>query len=97
MDDLLIEYAASRQDVALARGGAKVSSTAGVSPASFDELVHDLRQPLSAIEALAYFMEMTAQDENARRHAQRIQAIVSRAHSILDRSQNNTRCTPNAA
>jgi signal transduction histidine kinase len=97
MDNVFTEFATPRQDVALGRGGAKAGLSAGVSPASFDELVHDLRQPLSAIEALAYFMEMTAGDESVRRHSQRIQAIVSRAHGILDRSQDGVRSKPSAA
>lgn len=83
------------QDVALVRGPSKGNLPAGVTPAPFDELLHDLRQPLSAIEALAYFMEMTSCDESVRRHSQRILAMVSRAHGILDRSGNAL--TPNAA
>lgn len=53
---------------------------------SIDEIAHELRQPLSTIEALAYFLELTAQDERTCAHLQRIQAMVLQANRILERS-----------
>ena len=50
-----------------------------------EELAHELRQPLGVIESLAYFLELTAQDEQLRSHAQHIQAMVLQANSILQR------------
>lgn len=49
-----------------------------------EELAHDLRQPLGVIESLAYFIELTSQDERLSTQAQRIQAMVLQAHLILD-------------
>ena len=86
MNDVLPQVAAPRQDATLARGIQKGNQIAGVSPAALDDLAHELRQPLSAIESLAYFLEITAPDDKVRGHLQRIQAMVSRAHGILDRS-----------
>jgi signal transduction histidine kinase len=47
------------------------------------DLVHELRQPLSAIESMAYYLELTCADEKTCAHARQIQAIVQRAHRIL--------------
>ena len=48
-------------------------------------LAHDLRQPLSAIEAIAYYLEMTLPVEQleARRHLARLQELVVQSDSIL--------------
>lgn len=97
MHEVVSETATARPDVVPGRGNVKGGSDAGVTPAPFEEFLHDLRQPLSAIEALAYFMEMTSDDEGVRQHSQRIQAMVSRAHGILDNSTNARTVTPNAA
>lgn len=74
-----------RQDATPARGS-KGTEGAGVTPAALDDLVHDLRQPLSTIESLAYLLEITSLDDAVRGHLQRIQQMVSHAHGILDRS-----------
>ena len=86
MSDVVSQVTLPRQDDTLARGINKGTEIAGVTPAALDDLVHDLRQPLSAIESLAYFLEITSPDDGVRGHLQRIQAMVSRAHGILDRS-----------
>jgi len=88
MNDVVAEIAITRQDVTLTRGSTKGNQFAGVNPAAQDDLIHELRQPLSTIDALAYFLEITSIDETVRTHLQRIQAMVSRAHGILDRSSN---------
>ncbi len=56
----------------------------GVHPACTDELAHDLRQPLSTIESLAYFLEMTTPDDRVCRHLEQIRLMVTRANWILD-------------
>jgi signal transduction histidine kinase len=94
MNDVIPQMTMPRQDVTLGRGIAKADQIAGVAPAGLDDLVHDLRQPLSAIESLAYFLEITAADEKVRVHLQRIQAMVCRAHGILDRSLDSRRIAP---
>ena len=52
------------------------------------ELVHELRQPLSSIEAIAYYLEMTlpAAQVQARLHMTHLQRLVEEANTILERS-----------
>jgi signal transduction histidine kinase len=50
---------------------------------SLEEAVHELRQPLSVIESLAYYLELTSNDEAASKHLRHIQAMVVQANSIL--------------
>ena len=50
---------------------------------ALDELVHELRQPLSVIESLAYFLELTSEEDTVCRHLQQIQAMVLRTNQIL--------------
>lgn len=49
------------------------------------DFIHDLRQPLSSIEAIAYFLEMTlpAEQLQARQYMRRLQQLVDEANSIL--------------
>lgn len=47
--------------------------------------MHELRQPLGVIESIAYFLEITAEDERLCSHLQRIQAMVLQANRILER------------
>lgn len=49
-----------------------------------EDLVHELRQPLGIIESIAFFLEITAEDEQLCGHLQRIQTMVLRANDILD-------------
>jgi nitrogen-specific signal transduction histidine kinase len=86
MNDVVAEIAVTRQDATLSRASTKGNQFAGVNPAAQDDLIHELRQPLSTIDALAYFLEITSVDDTVRTHLQRIQTMVSRAHGILDRS-----------
>jgi hypothetical protein len=50
------------------------------------DLVHELRQPLSSIEAIAYYLEMTlpAEQFQARQYMRRIQLLVDEASVIID-------------
>ena len=52
------------------------------------ELVHDLRQPLSSIEAIAYYLEMTlpADQFQARQYMRRLQQLVDETSVVLDRA-----------
>jgi signal transduction histidine kinase len=58
-------------------------------------LAHDLRQPLSAIEAIAYYLEMTlpAEQLEARQHLMRLQELVERSSDILTDAVNALRVT----
>ena len=55
------------------------------SQANIQTLAHDLRQPLSTIEAIAYYLEMTLPPEllEARRHLMRLQKLVEDSNAIL--------------
>ena len=55
-------------------------------PLSLDEFVHEIRQPLGVIESLAYYLELTSQDEKVSAHLERIQLMVSQVHRILERT-----------
>jgi hypothetical protein len=58
----------------------------GSKALSFDEFVHEIRQPLGVIESLAYYLELTSQDETVNAHLQRIQQMVLQVHRILERT-----------
>ncbi|HEV8037234.1 MAG TPA: hypothetical protein VGP62_00115 [Bryobacteraceae bacterium] len=49
------------------------------------DFIHDLRQPLSSIEAIAYYLEMTlpAEQLQARQYMRKLQQLVDEANSIL--------------
>ncbi len=57
------------------------------------DLVHELRQPLSSIEAIAYFLEMTlpAEQLEARQYMAQLQRLVADANTILECSVSATR------
>ncbi|MDP9091325.1 MAG: hypothetical protein M3O26_21640 [Pseudomonadota bacterium] len=52
------------------------------------DLVHELRQPLSSIEAIAYYLEMTlpAGQCQARHYMSQLQHLVEETNAILERS-----------
>ena len=53
-------------------------------PTDIHDLVHDLRQPLSTIECLTFYLELTLTDNETRLHLARIQEMVSQANRILE-------------
>jgi signal transduction histidine kinase len=57
------------------------------------DLVHELRQPLSSIEAIAYYLEMTlpAGQFEARQYMSQLQRLVADANTILERSVGTAR------
>ena len=52
------------------------------------DLVHELRQPLSSIEAIAYYLEMTLPpgQVEARKYMSQLQRLVGDTNAILERS-----------
>ena len=50
------------------------------------DLIHDLRQPLSSIEAIAYYLEMTLPPEQiqARLYMRRLQQLVDQTSLVLE-------------
>jgi len=55
------------------------------------ELVNDLSQPLSSIEAIAYYVEMTlpAEQLQSQHYMQHIQELADETNSILKRFASN--------
>lgn len=53
-----------------------------------NELVHDLRQPLSEIESIAYYLEMAGANGSARSREMlgKIQVLVAEADRLLTRA-----------
>jgi hypothetical protein len=58
----------------------------------WDDLVHDLRQPLSTIESLAYYLELVCADPGTRTHLKQIQKMVTEANSILEHTSVDVPC-----
>jgi hypothetical protein len=61
-------------------------NSASVDPLQIVELVHELRQPLSTIECLAYYLEITSSDDSVCQQMQRIQRLIWQANRILEAS-----------
>jgi hypothetical protein len=57
------------------------------------DLIHELRQPLSSIEAIAYYLEMTlpADQTQARMYMRRLQQLVDQTSSILEGAASGVR------
>lgn len=70
------------QEMPTSLGAQKVSS---VSQESFYDLIHDLRQPLSAIASVVYCLELTipVEDSQARLYISRLHQLVGQASSAL--------------
>src|SRR5882724_8854658 len=53
--------------------------------AAVRDFIHELRQPLSSIEAIAYYLEMTlpAEQLQARQYMRRLQQLVDEANTIM--------------
>jgi signal transduction histidine kinase len=69
--------------------GYKATPVAMVSPEErLRDLVHELRQPLSSIEAIAYYLEMTlpAGQFEARQYMAQVQRLVADTNTVLERS-----------
>ena len=64
-----------------------------VSEDSLINLVHDLRQPLSAIESIAYYLELTIPPDQvqARVYISRLQELVMEASTTLSAAVRDSR------
>ncbi len=62
----------------------------------FRHVVHELRQPLSAMEAMAYFLEMILPDSDERSHEQvkKLRFLVDQANAILSDASHILQNTP---
>jgi hypothetical protein len=72
------------QDALLGRLDLTPPQNTDFKATAMEELVHALRQPLGVIESIAYFLEITSEDERLWGHMQRIQAMVLQANHILE-------------
>jgi nitrogen-specific signal transduction histidine kinase len=61
--------------------------------AMIDELAHDLRQPLSAIEHLVFLLQMNATDCKADTYIEQIQDLIEQANRVLDKARATVPCT----
>ena len=93
MNQVGTQFTVSQQEASLAHGEirARQNMTAGVPPVVLEELIHDIRQPLGAIDSLAYFLELTSIDEQACTQLKRIRAMVVQANRILEQSARSSR------
>jgi signal transduction histidine kinase len=66
----------------------EASATIASQEEQLFELVHELRQPLSSIEAIAYYLEMTLPPGQleARKYMSQLQRLVEDTNAILERS-----------
>ena len=86
MNKVASPFSVVRQDVSLAHSEMLTRKLAGVNPVLSNEIIHELRQPLSVIDSLAYYLELTAADEKIYAHLDQIRAMVSQANRILERA-----------
>jgi len=85
MNQIFDPVSASGQDALLGRLDLTPPQITDFKPTPQEDLVHELRQPLGVIESIAYFLEITAEDEQLCGHMQRIQAMLLQANRILER------------
>jgi signal transduction histidine kinase len=81
--NLLTRVPHSAQTLALSDSRDSAACKAYPQIIEWDDLVHDLRQPLSTIESLAYYLELVCADPKARTHLQQIQELIGQANDIL--------------
>ena len=84
MNKVIPQFSALPEDVPFPQDNRAHCHPAGVNPVDLDEVLHEIRQPLSTIESLAYYLEMTAADDQICCHLQRIRAMVLEANQILE-------------
>lgn len=70
--------------------------SAALTQEKIRDLIHDLRQPLSSIEAIAYYLEMTlpAEQMEVRSYMRKLQQLVDQSSAILDRAVCEARKPP---
>ncbi len=85
MNPAILQTPTPRQEASLVTSDLRVNQIAASHTPFIDELVHDLRQPLSVIESLAYYLELRSADEKVSAQLRKIQAMVFEAHTILER------------
>ncbi|MBV8553184.1 MAG: hypothetical protein JOY54_17950 [Acidobacteriaceae bacterium] len=84
MSKVVHPFAIPAQEAALAQ-----TDVAAAHRVNLEELIHELRQPLSVIESLAYYLELTATEDKVCTHLQKIRAMLLKANAILERTSSN--------
>jgi signal transduction histidine kinase len=80
------DVSASGQEALLGRLDLTPPQNRELTTSSLEDLAHELRQPLGVIESVAYFLEITAENDQLRGHMQRMQAMVLEANRILQQA-----------
>ena len=88
MTNVAPPFSVVTQDVPLAHSEMVARRMTGVIPVLSEEIIHELRQPLGIIDSLAYYIELTADDEKIHPYLEHIRAMVSQANGILERVTN---------
>jgi hypothetical protein len=65
-------------------GSSPRDTDATIGGFSFEDFIHDVRQPLGVIESLSFFLELTSTDNTRGPHLRQIRAMVHQAHRILE-------------
>lgn len=81
MNTVVSQFTAYMQDVDPANGN--TAFLTGANPVSLNDFIHELRQPLSAIEMLTYLIEVTTTDETLAPKLEQIQNMVNKIHCLL--------------
>ena len=84
MEKVISQFSALPEDAPYANDNRADFCPTGAVPIDLGEMLHEIRQPLSTIESLAYYLEMTAVDDHMCRHLRRIRAMVFEANQILE-------------
>jgi|GEM_PF-4345610 len=82
MDTVVSPFTAFLQDADPADRTGNLHS--GANPVTFDEFIHELRQPLGVIESLTYFIELTTSDEKIAPRLEHIQSMLVKVHHMLE-------------
>ena len=86
MNDAVSRNCAARENFPLKTGDPNDHRELGVDPFRIGELAHELRQPLSTIESLAYYLELMSESDHMRLQLERIRLMVDRANQILSQA-----------
>jgi signal transduction histidine kinase len=82
-----VECIIPQQEFPLAPGESQRRQNASATfHAAFEDLLHDLRQPLSCIDSITYFLELTVADPQVSAQVQKIRNLLGRASDILERA-----------
>jgi hypothetical protein len=86
MNQIFDPVSAHGQDALLGRLDLTPPQITDFKTTALEDLVHELRQPLGVVESIAYFVEITADNEQLCGHMQRIQAMILQANHILEQA-----------